>query len=753
MMRFYTHDALPGTANGLSGASGANEESQTFLQEPGVVEDGNPCSAGKASGVMTCTVVSDDPHVAARANHGLGALSLLESKLSKAGKKTNAPACGSLAEFLSKHARVLQRDGSGGKYSTKGRKPLELAIEWIDKILRNTLDGESVEIDGVTFAPGELKGATVAIAGGAQWGKTILELNLMAYTTAIRFCSVGCYLPDRPKVEEIVGQKFRPNVLDLYPWMAEMIQMGKVENASGKTIDRKESYTVTDGSRKAFGNFCGMHKPPTSITLDVAILDEVDDIPDRNIGYVSGRMTNSPVALTAFIGTQRVAGAGQNNRVKASSYHVAIYKCTACGLEQNLEETFPRCIRLAVDRVPKRTDPPITAEMGHNRTGIYYAACIDCGTALDRDASEHKAKHPERVAQAKFGVRVSQLTCSAISLQEIVGAWYAAFDDPTGEAMVAFYCDRLAIPNAGAAQPITQTVLDRSRSLGAAEAEEAAQPYAMSLTPGPGRFAGMDMGPRCWLWVDEVSGPAVSSMVWAELIASGSVATRLPLLMQQLGIQTVFLDAGGEPDLTKRMVLALNGLEDYVPPSLPRNDLLKSHLSNIGTGITWDGAKAQWKGIRAAAVLFTASEAKGVEQTVGWTQDGKLYPLIKCNRSESIQAAVNDFLTPKEGVIEMVGAEGAKAVRDLPRARLPQTAIGAGVSQALLDGHLLNLRKERDPKTQEEDWVDGVENHLGLSKVYARLSAMVVGISGRAQPFAYEPVKTSEGRMGRVAIL
>jgi hypothetical protein len=39
-----------------------------------------------------------------------------------------------------------------------------------------------------------------------------------------------------------------------------------------------------------------MHKPPTSITLDLAILDEVDDIPDRNIGYVSGRMTNSPCA-------------------------------------------------------------------------------------------------------------------------------------------------------------------------------------------------------------------------------------------------------------------------------------------------------------------------------------------------------------------------------------------------------------------------------------------------------------------------
>jgi hypothetical protein len=39
-----------------------------------------------------------------------------------------------------------------------------------------------------------------------------------------------------------------------------------------------------------------------------------------------------------------------------------------------------------------------------------------------------------------------------------------------------------------------------------------------------------------------------------------------------------------------------------------------------------------------------------------------------------------------------------------------------------LDGHLLNLRKERDPNSGREDWVEGVENHLGLAKVYARLA-------------------------------
>ena len=128
------------------------------------------------------------------------------------------------------------------------------------------------------------------------------------------------------------------------------------------------------------------------------------------------------------------------------------------------------------------------------------------------------------------------------------------------------------------------------------------------------------------------------------------------------------------------------------------------------------------------AVWFISGAARGVEQTIGFTQEGLIYPLLKCQRSESIQTAVNDFLTPAQGVVELLDATpvtgdwGAKSVRQAPRARLPQTCIGPGVSAAVLEGHLLNLRKERDPRTGREDWIAGVENHLGLAKTYARLA-------------------------------
>ena len=824
------------------------------------------------------------------------------------------PVCRTFAEYLDACARVPLRGGAYGPFCFDGRAPLRWIVALTDKVLANCFGDEkthrgdveslgsvplrasavnssvppsalrlspsseprtpkpeplnsaagvSVEIDGVRFKPGALKGATITVGGGAQWGKTVLVLNFLGYLTGVQFANFGYYTPDQELLAKIVDTKFRPDVIDQQPWMAAMIRLGVAENASGRTVNRKNSFQVCDGGRKAFGHFCGMQKPPTTISLDAAALDEVDDIPPRNIGYVDGRMTGSPLALKWEIGTQRIAGAGQNQRVEAGSFHCKMTPCPQCGALWNLEENFPRIVRvrkvgqasclstgsrkasansaslcvtalksaqakgthrkagqascLSRDKrktsaafavncsAPPSSDPSITPEMGHDRDAHYYCACLNCGAELDRDAGQYVARNPEQVRHARFSIRVSQLGISAISLQEIVGAWYSAMSDPGGEAMTAFYCDRIAIPHAGAAQPITAEVLERARggvqrrdAKNAKNAEtlrtsapsassafsSVIAPYSMSLSSGePPRFAGCDMGPRCWFWCDEVRSPVATALVWAEMIASGHMPSRIPLLMGLLGVECVFFDAGGEPDLTTRLCLALNGLESYEPPVLPRTELTRATFVNIGRGLTWDGARGVWSGLRAAAVLFTSGEAGGIVQTVGLTQAGRIYPLIKCNRAESIQAAVNDFLTPTEGVIESIAgmsetlnvqrstlnvgslksveknpviASSGRVLPELrhsspetrnpkpeirlhPRARLPETCIGAGAPQAVLDTHLLNLRRVRNLKTGSEDWADKVENHLGLAKVYARLCACVAGAPRPAPRGAFNP--------------
>lgn len=634
----------------------------------------------------------------------------IDSLLQKtAGTASPAPKRSSFMDFLTHDAKVSVRKGYHAPYSLDGREPLRFVIELIDKIIGNCVHAQTVEIDGITYQPGQLKGATVTVGGGAQFGKTVLELNLMGYVTTIEFLSVCYFTPDLDLLEKIVDAKFRPDVLDQVPWISQMIQLGAEVSASRKSVDKKNSFQVSSGVRKAFGFFWGLRKIPTSISIDIAIVDEVDDVKPGKLGFIPSRMTNSELQLTIKIGTQRIQGAGQNAAVESGTYHVWDVRCPNCDHHWILEEEWPGITRIGSNGLGQSSDPKLTAESGYDGTKLYYCACPDCGVPLDPAMGQYVARQPAAAKDLNFSVRVSQMACCGIPWANHVRDWFKALADPTnGDAgITAFDSDHRAIPNAGAAQPLTATVIDRARLAD----------YPMSLAkPAMPVVAGMDMGPRCWLWADGISSPLESRLLWAEMIASGKVMSRLPILMDLLSIQCVFLDAGGEPDLTKRVCLALNGLDSFTPPVAPQTQIKGMMLYNIGSGVSWDGQRGQWRGIKAAAVSFVARGAKGVEQTIGFTVDGKIYPLILCNRAETIESAVNDFLTPEDGVTELVDGH----VRYQPRARLPKNYLGFGVSQSRLDEHLKNLR--RDPETG--DWIDKVENHLGLAKSYAKLASM-----------------------------
>ena len=670
-----------------------------------------------------------------------GAVQGLASRLQTARKPAVDVPVENFRGFLQESARVRMRDGSYGPFSFEGRRPLVFISELLDAIVRNCVHQEAVEIDGIQYDAGKLKGATLSVCGGAQFGKTVIELNLGGFVTTVELLNFGYYTSDRELLATIVDTKFRPDVVDQIPWIRDMCQLGKVQSKSGKSVERKNAFQVTAANgRKAFGYFNGMQKPPTTISLDVAVLDEVDDIPERNIGFVAGRMTNSDVQLTCYIGTQRIHSAGQNARWKAGTMHTWTVTCPACRAALCLEEHWPGISRIAVDGKPRRTDPKLDETMQFDPDAHYYPACPDCGAPLDPDAGAYVPQRPERARQRNWSIRVSQLDIPALAWRDVVAAWFAALADPNPEAMAAWHCDRLAIPHAGAQQPITPDVLGRARRLALSRVEgaEPVQPYCMTLAWQGPRVAGMDMGPRCWMWVNGILDPQISPLLWAEMIPSGSAFSRIAELYAAGVFGCIFLDAGGEPDLTKRIVLALNGLDQYSPPVVPAADLRGMQLGNIGAGCTWDGALGQWRGIKAAAVEFSLREAGGVQQCVGLTQEGRIYPLIKANRGETIQGFVNDFLTPKEGVIQQVsaapGMTPAMSLRLLPRQRLPGNCLGAGVTESMLDAHLQNLRRIKDPRTGREDWAEQVENHLGLAGAYARLAGMLT--LGQAVPTA-----------------
>lgn len=636
----------------------------------------------------------------------IGKLSALTAQDTRA---VAAPRVRSFREFLLQHARVPIGGGEYGPYTFAGREALADIVGTIDQVLGNP-DGEP------------LKDSTLVLAGGAQFGKTILEQNLAAYLTACKFLNAGVYLPDDKLADGIVDTKFRPDVVDQIGWFATMTQVGKAVNKSGRAVNTKGAFLVTDGVRKAVGMFRGLQRVPTSFSLDVVVRDEEDDIPRDKAKFLSGRLTTSALRLQIIVGTQRVHGAGQNRQWEQGSQGVMLVG----GL--NPEEHWPQICRCAVTGAPRPDDPLLTFEGDFKRAGStdtaatyspdghYYLADPETGRPLDRAAVTWTHRRPERVKLRRWSWRISQLGIPAIDLAQIVAHWTRAVAD--GEEMISFCCDRLALPKS-AAQALSPQILDRARSVA---------PYDFGIGAEPAqRFAGLDMGDRCWLLVNE-DCPQGSRVLRADKIAAGDVVARVVSLAATQRISALFVDERPLVNESRTIVLLLNRLENITWPRVPDWNAPDTYVSLPG-GLAWDGRRRQWRNLRAAVVRFTKNKlGAGISQTaVEFSEGGvtKFVPCIECNRFETIDRAVREFLTPAENVIEVIAGK----VREHPACLLPRRVPGAPNILETLDAHLLaGSQREKDPKTGETgDYLDGIENHLLLARGYGCLAKLVAG--------------------------
>lgn len=676
------------------------------------------------------------------------ALEALSERLQ--GRAVNAPKVGSFYEFLTACARVKVPSGPDAglyrSYSFKGRESLEEPVRVLDEILGSE-----------SGTP--LKDATWVLAGGAQFGKTVLELNLAGYVTSQLWLNAGVYLPDDELAASIVDAKFRPDVLDQIEWLAQMTQVGRAVNKSGKSVNTKGAFLVTDGQRKAVGLFRGLKKVPTSFSLDVVIRDEEDDIPRDKAKFLSGRLTASALRLQIIVGTQRVHGAGQHKQWENGSQGVRYLGPKNSEFRiQNAEwicpeEHWPQVCRCAVSGSRRRDDPVLTYEGDFKRAGNtdvvatyepdgnYYLAHPTTGEPLDLARVRWVHRRPERIRLRRWSFRVSQIGTAAIDLGQIVAHWERAVGD--GEEMNSFCCDRLAIPKS-AAQSLTPAILERAHAV---------EPFDFRVpVPGRGVFAGLDTGDRCWFVAREVESAAVKRIVRADVIASGDVVSRVPQLCEALGVAVLFIDERPLVYEARTIALRLNGLEGIEFPKVPD---WNAHVSLPG-GLTWDGTQKRWRNLRCALVRFSKRQpGQGIEQSVFEFDEAgqkKFVPLIACNRMETIDRVVREFLTPKENVIEVVKVAGVNRVREAPSMLLPRRLPGSPAILETLDNHLLTgSQREKDAKTGElGDYVDKCDNHLLLANAYSGL-AENQGATNRSAPFAYKPVDRSaaEGRFGR----
>ncbi len=695
-----------------------------------------------------------------------GLSSLVASAAPKAAVLT--PRVGSFHEFLATQMRVKLQSGEAagtyGPYTFKGRAALEEVVHLIDHVLGS-----------ITGQP--LKDAKLALAGGAQFGKTTLELALAAYCASCRFLSPIVYLPDDKLAATIVDAKFRPDVLDQIGWLAQMTKVGRSLNESGKAVNDKAAVIVTNGDRSSIVMFRGLQKPPTSFTADLVIEDEKDDIKAAMAKYLSGRMTVSAHRFHLAAGTQRIHGSGQNKEWDQGTQGVVLLATHRifqagdwCGLVKtygghhyvetvpagwiNPEEAWPQICRCAVTGMPRTDDPVLGYEGDFRRPGsdavvttyqpgaVFYYADPVSGEPLDCDHPIWQHRVPAQIVQRKFSFRVAQIGTPAIDLQQIVSHWTRAVAD--NDEMVTFRCDRQAMPKS-AAQALTPEILERSRKAGGFMLGE--------KRPEVPRFAGLDMGDRCWWIAREVVSPADKRLVHAAQIAIGDVVGRVVALQAAHDISCLFIDERPAVSEARTLALILNGLGELTAwPAVDWKS--REAFVTLPGGLTWDGRMQQWRGLRCAVVRFTKNQlGAGIEQSaVEFTENGvtKFIPVIACNRFETIDRVVRELLTPTENVIEVVkDATGKAMVRQEPAMRLPSRTPGAPGILETVDAHFLagSQRVKSDKTGELGDYIDGVDNHFLFAAGYSAL-AETIGGNAKAVPLAIHRISRGEPREG-----
>ena len=675
-------------------------------------------------------------------------LSRLDAKLSA----DRAPAVDreqrtSFEEFLRKDAMVPVGGGRHGRYSFEGREALLAVVRDIDSVLGSH-----------TGKP--LEDSVIALAGGAQFGKTILELNLGAYCAAQPFLNFGLYLPDNDLADRVIDTKFRPDVLDQIPWLARMTQVGKAVNNSGKQVNTKKACTMTDGNRRANFLVSGLQKPATTISLDVACRDEEDDIPPKNAKFVKGRLTSSAMRIQFIIGTQRVHGRGMQRAWELGSQGVFLLGTErtdgayAPGQDVesvpegwlNPEEEFPGIVRHAISGVPRWDDPKLTwsgdfrrdsdpnATVSTHKPGqTYYLAHPETGEPLVRNCPVRVHRNPGQIEMRRISTRISQLTIAAIGLGQIVNQFLLAVEDP--EEMTVFRCDVLGLPKS-TAQAITPDVIERAQKIA---------PFEIRLVREPSRaaYAGLDMGDKCWLTVREIEGATCKRLIYVASMTSGDVVRRMQALAAQNLWDCLLVDQRPLVAESRDIALALNGLLGLETwPTVPVLTNKEAWISLPG-GLTWNGNAGRWQCLKAAVVRFDRKKlGAGIAHEFDQFEvegQKRFVPLVNCNREETIDRVVRELLTPDEGVNEVVAGN----VRVVPSVLLPSGELPIIKT---LERHLIaGSEREREEDGSLGDYKDGIENHFTLANGYSAL-AEICGEGGRMNapmmPFAVQ--RTSE---------
>jgi len=700
------------------------------------------------------------------------AIECVARMLEKRRAKKSPPRVDSFLEFLVHHARV--KTGAGYvPYHFAGREALRPIVERLDAIL----------------ASGETD-TSLAICGGAQFGKTVLMLHLLAYLVAVRFRNVGYYLPDDDLVQGMVDGKLRPDVLDRIPWLARLLAIGKTLTATGRAANRKGAFLCTDGRRTALAFMRGLGKIPTSFSMDVVVQDEKDDLPEEHARFLAGRMTASNLRLSLLIGTQRYHGAGQNLAFTEGTQHVGLLTCSGrfggtgsrpsagvedkrggadgqepvppmkstaagCGARVNPETAWPGVCRLVVEGKSSAEWPRLTPE--GNFSWVARTTCCP-GARSAQEATEDVRTSPVAScaptevsveAPGQQVVRATQMgatvayspdqkyalccpSCGAL-LDRDHPEWHAQAPEREKLRRWSYRISQLLIPAIELEQIVAawQLAVRDPEHMTVFCTDRLALPKATTQTLTPAVLESArgqySLGQKASLWGGDHVRYAGLDMGDQCWFVARAVDVKPPHNVRLLWIEPIAAER-----VRTRVPELFRELElrALCVDAGPLRDLARDLVFMINERATFHDATQKWRNVRAMAVEFTQREGAGLRHKLGLTQEGRAYPLLAANRDETIERVVQELLPPGVGDPRLVeNPDGTAAAAPTQRFFLPAKTETTRDVLDTYERHLLaGARTEREGKTRR--YLDKCENHFLLATVYAALAELIAPPGG-----------------------
>lgn len=455
----------------------------------------------------------------------------------------------SMQTFLEEEIRT-----DTGVWSLEGHEPLGEILRVMDEAVRKPKPDTEI-----VLLKAEQIGATLSMGIGPA-------LHLAADLGR----NVGYFLPTDKFAQKFGRTRLKRAIAKSQYLSDRMKDVGDpVNSATVKEFDGKFLYVL--GLESMIGAI--------STPLDVLAYDEVDLLPAENREWSQGRVAHSDLRVSFWFSAGYSPGAGIDLKYQQGSQHKWLVDCKnrACMRKGIcLEETFPECVRLNPAPIGDR----------------YVRCCPDCKWPLNitRDG-RWIATYPDRAKRGKISYRLSALAMDAMSADYIMNRWHGC---RTKSQKAKFRCSALAIPDAGAMQPITDVEINKMQS---GEVKLLRQDRG-SLP----RYAGMDAGDMCHFVCYERTRGGDPHLVWAEEIDSDVAFERITTLIGNLGVVQLVPD--------------------------------KKPLTNLARALAY-----RFPRIVAVQDFMNGSVLKVVDEE----HEGKKYRCAKVDRDESLDELTSEF--------------------------------------------------------------------------------------------------------------